>query len=350
MEKLNDKWYRIVGIPLVALISNIIFYYDINKKHGFSFLTDYLYTLVTASIIWEANREVIIYTRTRFRSYRDSVKRILWTMMGIISLTIIVIVIISLFYDLTKYWGYSYTWENYLYNIFAAITYTLIIGSIYEGIYYFRKWKNVELEAEMLKRENIQSQLESLKQQVNPHFLFNSLNTLSSLIRKDVDRAELFLDELSKVYRYLLRNNEGELTDLATELQFISSFFHLMRTRYGDALKMNLAIDERYKTYFLPPLTLQLLIENAVKHNVIEKTRPLIIEVGTTETDLLYVKNNLQKKANKFLSNKIGLSNISKKYALLGYTGIEINESKESFLVSIPLLKTNGHDVIDSGR
>jgi len=341
MEKLNDKWYRIIGIPVVALVSNIIFYYDMNKRHGFSFWMDYLYSLVTAFIIWEVNRQIIIYTRKKFSSYRQSIKRIKWTAIGIVSITTIIVFLISLFYDVTDYWGYDYTAENYLYNIFAALTYAVIIGGIYEAIYYFRKWKNIEVEAEMLKKENLQSQLDSLKQQVNPHFLFNSLNTLSSLMRKDVNKAEKFLDELSKVYRYLLRNNEGELINLTTELQFIESFVHLLKTRYGDALQMTISVDEVAKNLLLPPLTLQLLVENAVKHNIIDKQMPLLITLETDDQSWLSVSNNLQKKSISLPSNKVGLSNIAGKYKLLEQPSIIISETKEKFTVSIPLIKNN---------
>lgn len=341
MEKLNDKWYRIIGIPAVALVSNIIFYYDMNKRHGFSFWMDYLYSLVTAFIIWEINRQIIIYTRKKFSSYRQSIKRIKWTAIGIVSITTIIVFLISLFYDVTDYWGYDYTSVNYLYNIFAALTYAVIIGGIYEAIYYFRKWKNIEVEAEMLKKENLQSQLDSLKQQVNPHFLFNSLNTLSSLMRKDVNKAEKFLDELSKVYRYLLRNNEGELINLSTELQFIESFVHLLKTRYGDALQMTISVDEVAKNLLLPPLTLQLLVENAVKHNIIDKQMPLLITLETDDQLWLSVSNNLQKKSISLPSNKVGLSNIAGKYKLLEQPSIIISETKEKFTVSIPLIKNN---------
>ncbi len=350
MEKLNDRWYRIIGIPLVSLIANIVFYYDMNQKHGFSFWMDYLYTLVTALLIWEVNRQIIIYTRNKYRLYTESRKRIIHTATGVVIATTLIMIIISFFYDITDYWGYDYTLENYLYNIFSALTYAVIISGIYEAIYYFRKWNNVELKAEMLKRENLQSQLETLKQQVNPHFLFNSLNTLSSLMRKDVDRAEQFLDELSKVYRYLLRNNEGELIDLATELQFIQSFFHLMKTRYGSAIEMVMHIEEHCKDRLLPPLTLQMLVENAIKHNIIDKSQPLQIILETDNQDNLTVKNNLRKKVINLPSSKIGLTNIAAKYKLLGQLNIVITETESTFTVTLPLIKTHTYENTDSRR
>ncbi|MBO0953327.1 histidine kinase, partial [Fibrella sp. HMF5405] len=132
-----------------------------------------------------------------------------------------------------------------------------------------------ELIVQRLEQEKIQVQLRALQAQVNPHFLFNSLNTLSFLIGSDPERAEVFLDELCKVYRYVLRANEQEMTDLQSELQFIRSYYHLLKTRYGDSLHLTIDVPPLYESYLLPTLTLQLLLENAVKHNVIAKTRPL---------------------------------------------------------------------------
>jgi hypothetical protein len=347
MDRLNDRWFRLIGIPLIALVSNIIFYYDMNERHGFSFFKDYLYTLFTSLFLWEANRQVIIYTRKRFATYLQSRDRIFWTAMGILLTTVSIMTLISLFYDVTDWWGYDYTLKNYLYNNFAALTYCAIIGAIYEGIYYFRKWKIVEVQAEMLKKENLQSQLDSLKQQVNPHFLFNSLNTLSSLMRKDVDRAEVFLDELSKVYRYLLQNNEDTLIDLEKELAFMHSYFHLLTTRYGEAIKLKVAVDDKYLHYAIPPLTLQLLIENAVKHNIVDKDTPLLIEVETKNNGQLVVRNNIQSKVLKMPSSKIGLTNIASKYKLLNQPQIVIAETPKFFSVHIPLLKNSVYENVD---
>src|SRR5207302_10574389 len=132
--------------------------------------------------------------------------------------------------------------------------------------------------------------------QINPHFLFNSLSSLSSLIADDHKRAEKFVDELASVYRYLLQTNEKELTTLAKELEFINAYFHLLKTRFSDGIQMELNVDNKYDDFLLPPLTLQILLENAVKHNVILPDKPLIIKVYTDEADNLIVLNNLQKK------------------------------------------------------
>ena len=204
---------------------------------------------------------------------------------------------------------------------------------------FFEKWRKMVDETEQLKKENLQSQLEGLKGQVNPHFLFNSLNSLSSLISDDPDKAEKFLDEMSKVYRYLLRTNEDGLTTLDAEMQFIHSYFHLLKTRYGDGLDLETIIDERYYTYQLPPLTLQMLVENAVKHNMILRDHPLKILIMTTNSGKLVVSNNLQRKDRMVSSNKVGLTNIVNKYRLMKQEEISVRDDGKEFAVVVPLIQ-----------
>ena len=231
-----------------------------------------------------------------------------------------------------------YPTEIFINSLPGALLSSGLVVGVQEAVYYFNRLLKSEKEAETLKKENLQTQLDSLKQQVNPHFLFNSLNTLSYLIGDDTEKAEDFLNELCKVYRYLLRSNEHELTDLSTELQFIRSYFHLLKTRYGDNIQLNVAIESPYETYLLPSLTLQLLIENAVKHNVIDKLQPLIVDVTTQPDGLLTVRNNLQKKPQQLPSTRIGLRNIATKFRLLNQGDILVQETVDQFAVTIPLI------------
>jgi LytS/YehU family sensor histidine kinase len=180
-----------------------------------------------------------------------------------------------------------------------------------------------------------------LKNQVNPHFLFNCFNTLSSLISENKERAEAFLNELSKVYRYLLRNNEDGLSTLENEMKFIRSYYGLLKTRHGDALEMIIDIDKRYYPYLIPSLTLQLLVENVVKHNQLAKNQPLVIEIFTTAGNKLVVNNNLQRRTVKAPSNKVGLENIKAKFELLNQKGFQVMEDGKNFTVVLPLIWNN---------
>jgi tetratricopeptide (TPR) repeat protein len=196
----------------------------------------------------------------------------------------------------------------------------------------------LEGENKKLLEENLRSQFEMLKSQVNPHFLFNSLNSLSSLIRLDADRAEQFVEELSSVYRYLLKSNESQLNSLREELDFIQSYVHLLKTRFGDALRFETSISSEDENRQIPPLTLQLLVENTIKHNIVSHNQPLTIKIVSAENHFLIVENNLQRKTSGVISHKVGLSNIASKFEILGIRGLEVGEDEAKFWVMVPLV------------
>ena len=243
-------------------------------------------------------------------------------------------------YDYIGFLGYEINMVKYFWALIVGSFCNLLATSFNEGAAFFERWREVVDEAEQLKKVNLQSQLEGLKGQVNPHFLFNSLNSLSSLISEDPDKAEKFLDEMSKVYRYLLRTNEDGLTTLDAEMQFIHSYFHMLKTRYTDGLEMETQISDQYLEYLLPPLTLQMLVENAVKHNMILKNSPLKILIMTTNSGKLIVSNNLQRKDRKVSSNKVGLSNIVNKYRLMRQEEIAVRDDGKEFAVVVPLIQS----------
>jgi hypothetical protein len=195
-----------------------------------------------------------------------------------------------------------------------------------------------KLAVQRLEQEKTDVQLRALQVQVNPHFLFNSLNSLSSLIDDDPRRASQFVDQLSQVYRYLLRANEHSLTTLANELDFIRVYYALLKTRYGNALELDMLVSSESQTQLLPPLTLQLLVENAVKHNITSAKRPLRITIFTDKTGHLTVSNNLQRKKTPVISNGIGLSTILTQYQKLMQPVPKISENEAEFAVTIRLI------------
>jgi LytS/YehU family sensor histidine kinase len=184
----------------------------------------------------------------------------------------------------------------------------------------------------------ISQEFDTLKNRVNPHFLFNCFNTLSSLISVDKAKAELFLDELSKVYRYLLKNNNETISTVESEIKFIESYYKLLQTRHGEAVELNVNIDKEYYGYMLPSLTLQLLVENVVKHNALSKTKPLVIDIFTTSGRKMVVSNNIQRRAVKATSTGVGLANIRAKYNLLKVPDFQIMEDEKNFTVVLPLI------------
>ena len=173
------------------------------------------------------------------------------------------------------------------------------------------------LKAEKQEKENILSQFETLKNQVNPHFLFNCLNALSSLVHDDPDLAEAFIVRLTRVYRYVLDLKDQDLISLEEELEFIKSYFFLQQIRFGNSLHMYTQIDSKWLSYKIPPLTLQLLVENAIKHNIISRENPLTVELYAEDSGNFVVKNNYQLRNEKVDSTGIGLTNLKARYQFL---------------------------------
>lgn len=220
----------------------------------------------------------------------------------------------------------------------SVLMVTLFVTLFMYGRTFLRNWRKSLLEAEKLKRENLASQYEALKSQVNPHFLFNSLNVLSTLVYKDQDLAAKFIQQLSNVYRYVLDSRQQELVPLKTELEALRAYLFLLQIRFGKNLEIDFDIPDD-ADWFIPPLALQLLVENAVKHNVVSKNRPLKIEISQNGEEFIYVKNNLQLKELPEHSSKIGLANLSERYKFIAAKDILIEKSDDSFLVKLPLIR-----------
>ena len=189
-----------------------------------------------------------------------------------------------------------------------------------------------------LQKENLQSQFDVLKQQVNPHFLFNSLNVLTSLIKIEPDLAEKFSEQLSKVYRYVLENKDNELVDLHTELIFLDAYIFLLNIRFVNKLIVNINIPESKRSQQIIPLALQLLIENAIKHNMMSKSNPLYINIFIDNAGFLNIVNNLQERPSQIISTGVGLKNIQNRYRLLNNTKPSFEKTETQFIAKVPLV------------
>jgi len=203
-------------------------------------------------------------------------------------------------------------------------------------LYSISEHQRTLIENEKLISENIRIRYEVLKNQVDPHFLFNSLNTLDGLIAIDTSRAHDYVQNLSSVFRYSIGNKE--ITHLDDELNFTESYADLMKIRYGDNLKVVYDIDNKFRTYYIMPISLQLLVENAIKHNVISNKQPLVVHIESTLYDTIKVWNAIQPKKEAEPGEGIGLANLTERYNLLFQKEIQIT-STDIFCVEIPLIK-----------
>ncbi len=278
------------------------------------------------------------FVQSKFPSVEETRKRVLYT----IPVNVFVMTPSVLMIFFTFHWlhinGYQIQSPDLTYGYLVGLSVNIIFESLWEVMYIIGKSKEAASEKALVEQMSLNQEFENLKQKVNPHFLFNSFNTLSSLIMEDKDRAEKFLDELSKVYRYLLRNNESGLSTIEQEMKFIQSYAALLTTRYGEGFKLDMQINPASKDKEIPSLSLQLLVENAVKHNIISKMQPVKVEIRTAD-GYLTVANNLNKKARGIMeSTGIGLANIREKYKLLNRQDVRIEETNDQFIVTLPLL------------
>ncbi|WP_299457038.1 sensor histidine kinase [uncultured Microscilla sp.] len=223
----------------------------------------------------------------------------------------------------------------------GAIAILLIVSTYNTGglaAYYFTRLQQTLLETERIERQQLQSQFSVLKSQISPHFLFNSLNALSTMVHKDAQQSEVFIRKLSDIFHYVLQNSHRDLISLQQELEFTKAYCYLLKVRYGRNLEVNMTIDPAKAPGMIPPLTLQMLVENAIKHNEISKDRPLRVHIAT-QSDFLLVQNNLQVRQQPEASLHIGLNNILSRYVFFTDIKVEVSKTPALFMVKLPLLK-----------
>jgi sensor histidine kinase YesM len=228
--------------------------------------------------------------------------------------------------------------RNIINNSLITSVLNLIIITVIEAIIWFKRNQQSLVKAERLEKENSQIRFETLKSQLNPHFLFNSLNVLSSLIKKDSDKAQDFVDEFSSVYRYTLDVIEKPVVELREEIEFAKSYHFLQKIRFDNAVDMDINVDASKLNYFVPPLAVQTLLENAFKHNKATTDNPLKIKIYN-ENDILLVVNNLQPKIKSTDSKGIGLNNLRKRYELLGSQLSQFTVTEKEYVAKIPLIR-----------
>lgn len=331
----NDRWLLVLGVPIVAFIVPLVFFSQSNSDYVGQNLYGYLSSLIFTAIYWFGNRQIMLAVRQRFFGQKNDVRRITVMALLVLIYTLSVgLASLKLIDILPDHGSESQS------SFFAGLFITFFILSIYEAVWASSRLKQTSLEAEQLKRANVQGQLDLLKTQVNPHFLFNNLNTLASLIPEDPERAVHFVQNLSVVYRAILEVREKELVTLEEESQWLASYIYLLETRFGESLTVELDIPEALWQCFVVPLALQILLENAIKHNVVASKRPLVVRIYATDQPepTLIVTNNLQRKAQLEPSTQTGLANIAKRYALLCDRAPRIIETDSDFTVTLPLL------------
>ncbi|WP_428665190.1 sensor histidine kinase [Runella sp.] len=340
MKPLNDKWPRRIITLALALVLN--FFYFRNNRYDFDakiYLSRSVLSTVYIVLIWELTVGWVLYVRSRYANINQTRQRVVTTIVGYVSLTVILQLVFVGLIDLAGFYVVALTWRSYALNVVGGLVCTVLIGSTYEAIYYLRKYGEAVQEAEAVKKEGLQSQYDSLKNQVNPHFLFNSLNCLSALISEDKRRAGLFLDELSSVYRYLLQAGQKPMVTLSEEVSFLNSYRYLLDTRFGDVLRWELDMNEYFADCLLPSLTLQVLIENALRHNQLLSDQPLRFFIQTTVNGELVVRNSIKRKRTSVAPSQGRLMKLAANFEMLGFPQPVIEDDGRHFTVRIALFQ-----------
>lgn len=327
-----------IGIQIIIISYNHLSGYYILDGYMHFFmrlLRGSLLSLLAGFLIAYPDLFFIQYLNKKFPWGRNLFKRISLQICFAIVIAVIISVCITLFANWIK--AYTENLRSVLINnalIYAVVN--ILVMTILEAWIFFYESRHAKQLSEHLQKELLQIKFEVLKSQINPHFMFNSLNVLSGLITVDVAKAQLFIDEFSQVYRYVLETIEQPVATLNKELEFVRSYLFLQLIRYGENLTYTVNISADKLQMVIPPLSLQVLLENAIKHNVVNEIKPLKIEIFS-DGNFLIVKNNIQPKLSG-TSTGLGLKNLVKRYALIGNVEPVFSVQNNSYIARIPLI------------
>jgi len=339
----DDFWFTIIGILILGFLIPIVFFDQRFDGSFVNILVEWLESCTFTTCYWLTSRAIMVSFRKKYPSFEMTKKRLIYAALTCILVVILIgITITPIINFLFEFFNLPDTKQPTNLEAFSAtFTATFLVLAIYESIWYHSQLKKSIQEQEQVKVAHIQSQLEGLRNQVNPHFLFNSLNTLNHIVEyEEKTVAKKFINQLSTVYRYILDSREESTILLKDELAFVNAYIDIQKERFLDNLQIKIDIPKTYYYKKVIPLSLQLLIENAIKHNIISRNKPLhiIIDIDK-ELETIQVTNNLQKKSRILHSTKVGLENIKERYQLLAANkSVTVDISETHFKVSLPLL------------
>lgn len=326
----------IAGILISLLLHALVPFPE--KDH--SRIYDFLISIIITVIVWEGNLRIDHYLNEKIPWLNQAGKRILVHLPIGLLFSFLAIYIPMLVYDDLICTISAVNRKTLMFSsIILGLLITIIILSIEISSQFFTQWKKSLIEVERYKNESTQAQLQNLKNQINPHFLFNNMSVLSSLVYKDQDKAVDFINQLSKVYRYILDTKNNELVTLEEELKFIKSYTFLLQIRFDKNIEFNFDIPENSLKLLMPPMALQLLIENTIKHNEVSTELPLHVSITANGSELC-VTNSLQLRTVTEPSSHTGIENIKERYKFYTDQPVIVIKNENNFIVKIPLLHT----------
>lgn len=334
MKNSKFKILKKLGIAIIiTLFFKIVFF----RLQDF-FDPDLLFMIAIVLIIWHGNNSINKWLNVKYywivnAQKRLAIQSVLSVIFTSISLFLLMYILHQLRFDDGK------IINRKMIQIFpSAILFTFALLAVKIGIEFFNALKNSLLEFERFKTEAANAQLQNLKNQLNPHFLFNNLSVLTSLVYKNQDKAVDFINELAKVYRYVLDTKSSELVSLEEELSFLNHYIYLLKIRFEDNIKFEIKIEEQQKSAYLLPMCLQILVENTIQHNETSIANPLQVSIYTDNHSLI-IENPIKLRSNVAESTKTGLENIKMRYSYFSDQKVIVSNDSENFKVILPLIQ-----------
>ena len=336
--KLNDTTMRLVGIPFFGLaIPHLTGLFGPLTPYDRWFWVGHLYFMLLVGMIWQGNRYLLFRTRQRFTWFDKPIEKlVLLFMNNIFYTTPLTVAWLCMWYNLGGFPAIK--WDSVLVVALVNVICVLFVTHVYETVFMVKEQQNEQVRNAELQRAKAEAELAALKNQIDPHFMFNSLNTLSYLIKADSTKALLFTENLAEVYRYILSQKDQTLVLLDDELDFTHKYTDLLHLRFGQAL----IIKKRFngslgKNFLIPPTSVFVAFENAVKHNEISEKTPMHIDVDVQQGHL-FISNTIRERKTTAHSSGIGLKNLDERFKLLTGQGIVTQRSDTKFTVEFPLI------------
>ncbi len=339
--KLNDNLIRLIGIPLFGIsIPNLTGLFGNLTFSDPIYWLGYLYFIALAALIWQGNRYLLFRTRSRFTWFDRPVEKLILLFLNNIFYTSpLTVAWLCVWYQWAGF--EEIKWDTILVVALVNVICVLFVTHVYETVFMMKEQENEQVKNAELLRAKAEAELNALKNQIDPHFMFNSLNTLSYLITSDVGKASIFTENLAEVYRYILSQKEHSLVVLEDELSFTQKYTDLLHLRFGNALNITKNFNgSTEKKFLIPPTSVFVAFENAVKHNELSEQKPLCIEMEVRDGNLI-ITNTIQRRKAIQHSSKIGLKNLEDRFRIVTGKGITADEKKNKFVIGFPLIPIN---------
>jgi len=330
-----ERYLMFLGIPIVGFIMTYILNIGQVELYSIEYNINLLATTIVTAINWLGCRFIVIKLWNKYPWHLHPLKHILIEVPIVFIFTIVLNISVSFLFIWMD--NESLDYSELLRNTAIILLLVSFLVSLHEALFFYVQWKANFNKSLALEKANIKAEYDALKNQINPHFLFNNLNTLTTFV-EDNPEATNYIQNLSGFLRYTLDIKETDIKSLSDELKMVKKYIYLQKIRFGNSLSINVDISQEFLKYKIPSMSLQMVVDNAIKHNIISNDKQLNINIFIENNSYLVIQNNLQKRYGVISTNQ-GLSNLRKRYSFISEKGVKVLENINSFIVKLPLVK-----------